>query len=728
MTETYDIAGYCRISVDEEMDRDNTSIENQKAIIEDYVKQKFPGSTLTFYEDRDRSGYTFEKREGYQKMRPLLMGHKYDILIVKDFSRFSRRNSRGLVELEDLRDNGVRIISIGDNVDFPTFDDWTVIQFRFMMNEMPVTDTSKKVKSVIDRRQNDGKWICAVPYGYIITNTKNMTIAIDPPAAQVVQTIFTRYNEGWGYKKIANYLTEQKIPTPRMHEKMRREANGEETKIQARQEWSIVTIQGILENDFYIGTLRQGKYTRKRINGPEIKKDELDHIVFENHHEAIIDKQTFAMAQEQRKKRTRSNYRGIKKYDNVYSGFLYCGDCGSPMFSMSRSDLKPAYLCGTYHKRGRKGCTSHHIRVDLLDGILKEYILKIKENSEGILERLNASLKAEKAAVQTNAETASHIQKQIDDALAELKATKRQRIRDIMKHPEKEAILEETYDEMEGELEEKISALKAQAELNENQKNNMIRINRITKTALDVFDEILQKEKLDKVDLDFLIDRITVYENRIEIKLKADIEAILNTEGVFVLHEPKGENAANFDCGIIDIAASRIVHQVRNRRDKVYDVNVISDGDPLEIFTDREGEIILKKYSPIGELGAFAKEYAESLAQTAGHVTCIVDKDRIIAVSGGAKKEFLEKRISPEMEECINKRTPFAAEAGDGQFVPVLHDGDGSEYPYQLMVPIIAEGDALGAVLFLSKEQKMGEVEGKLAQTAAGFLGKQMES
>lgn len=728
MTETYDIAGYCRISVDEEMDRDNTSIENQKAIIEDYVKQKFPGSTLTFYEDRDRSGYTFEKREGYQKMRPLLMGHKYDILIVKDFSRFSRRNSRGLVELEDLRDNGVRIISIGDNVDFPTFDDWTVIQFRFMMNEMPVTDTSKKVKSVIDRRQNDGKWICAVPYGYIITNTKNMTIAIDPPAAQVVQTIFTRYNEGWGYKKIANYLTEQKIPTPRMHEKMRREANGEETKIQARQEWSIVTIQGILENDFYIGTLRQGKYTRKRINGPEIKKDELDHIVFENHHEAIIDKQTFAMAQEQRKKRTRSNYRGIKKYDNVYSGFLYCGDCGSPMFSMSRSDLKPAYLCGTYHKRGRKGCTSHHIRVDLLDGILKEYILKIKENSEGILERLNASLKAEKAAVQTNAETASNIQKQIDDALAELKATKRQRIRDIMKHPEKEAILEETYDEMEAELEEKISALKAQAELNENQKNNMIRINRITKTALDVFDEILQKEKLDKVDLDFLIDRITVYENRIEIKLKADIEAILNTEGVFVLHEPKGENAANFDCGIIDIAASRIVHQVRNRRDKVYDVNVISDGDPLEIFTDREGEIILKKYSPIGELGAFAKEYAESLAQTAGHVTCIVDKDRIIAVSGGAKKDFLEKRISPEMEECINKRTPFAAEAGDGQFVPVLHDGDGSEYPYQLMVPIIAEGDALGAVLFLSKEQKMGEVEGKLAQTAAGFLGKQMES
>ena len=104
MIERFDIAGYARISVDEELDRDNVSIENQKSIIEDFVTTHFPNSTLTFFEDRDRSGYTFEQREGYQEMRRGLMRHKYDILIVKDFSRFSRRNSRGLVELEDLRD------------------------------------------------------------------------------------------------------------------------------------------------------------------------------------------------------------------------------------------------------------------------------------------------------------------------------------------------------------------------------------------------------------------------------------------------------------------------------------------------------------------------------------------------------------------------------------------------------------------------------------------------
>lgn len=153
----------------------------------------------------------------------------------------------------------------------------------------------------------------------------------------------------------------------------------------------------------------------------------------------------------------------------------------------------------------------------------------------------------------------------------------------------------------------------------------------------------------------------------------------------------------------------------------------IREGDPLEIFTDREGEIILKKYSPIGELGTFAKEYAESLAQTVGHITCIVDKDQIIAVSGGTKKDFYEKHISPAMEKCINQRSTVIANRNDSNFVPILEDDTEGMYNHQLIAPIISEGDALGAIVFLSEDKKMGEVEGKLAQTAAGFLGKQME-
>ena len=134
----------------------------------------------------------------------------------------------------------------------------------------------------------------------------------------------------------------------------------------------------------------------------------------------------------------------------------------------------------------------------------------------------------------------------------------------------------------------------------------------------------------------------------------------------------------------------------------------IREGDPLEIFTDREGEIILKKYSPIGELGSFAKEYAESLAQTTGVITCIIDKDQIIAVSGGPKKDFYEKHISDAMEKCINSRNTVTAKRNESNFVPLLEDDNVDSYNYQLVTPIICEGDVLGAVVFLSQDKKMG--------------------
>ena len=574
MTEHIDVAGYCRISVDEELDRDNVSIENQKAIITDFVKHRFPDSTLTFYEDRDRSGYTFEQREGYQAMRHGLMDHRYDVLIVKDFSRFSRRNSRGLVELEDLRDAGVRIISIGDGIDFPNDDDWLKIQFQFLINEMPVTDTSKKVRNVIKRRQADGQWICAAPYGYRINKYKEFEIV--PTEADIVRLIFNLYNnEGWGYKRISNYLTEQGIPTPRMSEQMRKEAEGEACKRIAKATWAIVTVQGILDNDFYIGTLRQGKYTRVKINGKEVKRNDGEHVVIENHHQAIIDYRTFATTRALREKRTRSHYRGIKKYDNFYSGYLVCGDCGAPMFSMSRNDLKSAYTCGTYHRRGLAGCTSHHIRVDKLDELLKKYVRKVKECSAEMLAKLNEDLRQEESNVVETEQSADHLAEILEDLRRELKATKRQRIRDILKHPDQESLLEETYDELESDLQKRMEGLTHQIDLLSDKRNTIIQVNRAAKTAMDVFDDILNKEKLERNDLELLVDEIRVFEDRLELKLQPDVDSILQCSTM--------ERTINFPDGTGDISSISIVQSAKQRPDKVFRANVINNGSPSRI-------------------------------------------------------------------------------------------------------------------------------------------------
>lgn len=730
MIETFDIAGYARISVDDEQDQKNISIENQKAIIEDYVKTHFPGSTLTFFEDRDRSGYTFEQREGYQEMRRGLMSHKYDILIIKDFSRFSRRNSRGLVELEDLRDAGVRIVSIGDGVDFPNDDDWLKIQFQFLVNEMPVTDTSRKVRNVIKRRQNDGEWICAAPYGYLVTEDKQFEII--PTEAETVRRIFDLYNNaGWGYKKIANYLTDQGVPTPRMSERMRKEAAGKKTKREAKNAWAIATVQGILDNDFYIGTLRQGKYTRAKINGKEIKRNDDEHIVIENHHQAIIDYRTFAITIALREKRSRNNYRGVKINDNVYSGFLQCGDCGSPMFAMSRSDLAPAYTCGTYHRRGLKGCTSHHIRVETLDALVKDYVRKVRDNSSAMLERLNADLEKEQADIAETKRTEENLEALLLDKQEELKATKRQRIRDIMKHPEQEALLDETYDELEAELTQRIAGIQHQIEFASDKRNTIIRINRLAKTAIDVFNDILEKPALDRNDLNLMIEKIKVYEDHIEVQLKADIDSLLKTgalpeDAVNFKQDTENIELPRVDVGI-DPYETEIVQGAAHRKDKVFRVSVISSGDPLEIYTEKDGEVIFKKYSPMGDLGDFAGQICESIGKNTGYIAAVCDRDAIIAVHGVQKRELLDKRCSQELEQLMELRRSYRYQDGD---LPVRPTDGAERYRVGAAAPIVAEGDLMGCVLLLTEDgaPALGEAEQKLVQTVAGFLGRQMES
>ena len=152
----------------------------------------------------------------------------------------------------------------------------------------------------------------------------------------------------------------------------------------------------------------------------------------------------------------------------------------------------------------------------------------------------------------------------------------------------------------------------------------------------------------------------------------------------------------------------------------------IKEGDPLEIFTDREGQVILKKYSPIGELSEFAVGYAETLSKTTGHIACITDKDSIIAVSGGSKKEFLEKDVSEELEQLMDDKEVYTSVENSDVSIPITKD-DNQERKHnsQVVYPIISNGDTIGTVILLSKEAstKMNETEKKVAQSAATFLG-----
>lgn len=154
----------------------------------------------------------------------------------------------------------------------------------------------------------------------------------------------------------------------------------------------------------------------------------------------------------------------------------------------------------------------------------------------------------------------------------------------------------------------------------------------------------------------------------------------------------------------------------------------IKEGTPLEIFTDKEGEIILKKYSPIGELSIFATEYAEAMAQTTGFLACITDHDQVVAAAGNLAKGYLGKEISKELETLITDRGSICANYTESKRIPLV-DEQKEETMAQAICSIICAGDAIGSVALVGHTPKdtMGEAEKKLVQTAAGFLGRQME-
>ena len=154
----------------------------------------------------------------------------------------------------------------------------------------------------------------------------------------------------------------------------------------------------------------------------------------------------------------------------------------------------------------------------------------------------------------------------------------------------------------------------------------------------------------------------------------------------------------------------------------------IREGCPLEIFTEKNGEIILRKYSPMGELVAFAAQYADSLAQPTGMMVCITDLEQVIAAAGGAKKDYLGKAISEKLDQMIEERMQSQAMPDEKKYVSILKEPAAEKYA-QTICPIICQGDVIGSVILLAKDAKtkMSEVEKKLAYCAAGFLGRQME-
>ena len=364
---------YPRLSHEDELQGESNSISNQKRILETYAKQN--GFTnLRWYTDDGYSGANFQ-RPGFQAMLADIEAGKVGTVIVKDMSRLGRNYLQvGMYTEMIFPQKNVRFIAINDGVDSAQGEN-DFAPLRNIFNEWLVRDTSKKIKAVKRSKGMSGKPITSKPvYGFLMDEDENFIV--DEEAAPVVRQIYSLCLAGNGPTKIARMLTEQQIPTPgtleyRRTGSTRRYHPGYECK------WATNTVVHLLENREYTGCLVNFKtdkvsYKLKHsIENPPEKQ-----VIFENHHEPIIDRETWERVQELRKQRKRPN-----RYDEVglFSGILFCADCGSVMYQQRYQTDKrkqDCYICGSYKKR-TADCTAHFIRTDLLTAGVTENLRKI---------------------------------------------------------------------------------------------------------------------------------------------------------------------------------------------------------------------------------------------------------------------------------------------------------------------------------------------------------------
>jgi DNA invertase Pin-like site-specific DNA recombinase len=352
---------------------ESNSIINQKHLLEDYaVKNGFPN--VRHFSDDGISGTRFD-RPAFMEMIAEVEAGNVATIIVKDGSRLGRDYLRVGLYRELFREKGVRFISINDNYDSDKGeDDFT--PFREIISEWYARDTSKKIKSVLHAKGNNGKHMTnAAIYGYIKDpNDKNHWL-IDPEAAAIVRRIFNMTIEGKGAYQIARILTDEKVTRPQVYVAIRDGGKYTPKTADEPYTWGGRSVQNILDKPEYMGhtvnfkTFKSSYKDRKGITRP---KEEW--VIFENTQEAVIDEQTWNTAQKCRTVRRR----GANKEPNPLTGLLYCGDCNSRLYNhrgthADKYDSQDSYACCQYSKYPPK-CTMHYIRTSIARQLILETI------------------------------------------------------------------------------------------------------------------------------------------------------------------------------------------------------------------------------------------------------------------------------------------------------------------------------------------------------------------
>lgn len=396
-TEMKITALYERLSKDDDLLGESNSIVNQKAMLETYAKQQ-GFSNFEHYSDDGFSGGNFERPSWKRLIKDIEAG-KIGTVIVKDMSRVGRDYLQTGFYTEVLfREQGVRFIAISNGVDSNDKSSSEFAPFLNIMNEWYLRDCSRKQIAAFKLRGNAGKpTTCDAIYGYRKDPEDKHHWLIDEDAAAVVKRIFQLSIKGYGIFQIAKILREDKIPTPAVHfVRQGRGTRGKRPNMEDPYDWSSSTVGKILQKPEYMGhTVNFRSYKEHYKDKRRIMKSPDEWLIFENTHEAIVDKETWELAQKVRKVVRRTDTTGVA---NPLTGLVYCADCGERMYNhrgihkmkKCNMEINPGYIeypydfydCATYTKtasRTNKKCVGHHISSKSLETLILETLKTVSK-------------------------------------------------------------------------------------------------------------------------------------------------------------------------------------------------------------------------------------------------------------------------------------------------------------------------------------------------------------
>ena len=395
---------YCRLSQDDGNQGDSNSIQNQKAILMQYAKDH-GFQNPEFYVDDGCSGANFN-RPDFQRMITDMENGEIAIIITKDLSRLGRNQLHtGLYIEERFPQFGVRYIAINDGVDTDSAESNDLMPFKNLFNEWYVRDSSRKVRAVLKAKAERGERLGnRSPYGYIANPDRKGRLVVDEEAAAVVKHIFALCAGGMGPTKIANQLRKDNVYTPSVYMYKKYGISGFGINLDDPYNWCADTISKMLENEVYLGHTVSMRYSSKSYKD----KRKIEHprekcIVTENTHQPIISPETWDVVRSVRKDKRR-----YTRFDekSIFSGLLYCADCGRKLDSSRGHNMKPSqynFRCRCYKKNGSKVCTPHYIRECVLEDVVLEDIRIVthaaREHPEEFAEYIGQKQMAEQQQV-----------------------------------------------------------------------------------------------------------------------------------------------------------------------------------------------------------------------------------------------------------------------------------------------------------------------------------------